>query len=606
MDDGAPYWVAACDPGRPDAALELEHLSGAAPELEVQDRLQVLLDGRLYDREELGGGGSGASDARLILEAYRRHGEAVVERVKGRFALVIWDGERGELLCVRDQLGTYPLFWAMRGEELLVSTGIEELVGRPGVSDALNRAVLAEHLCCRWPSIEDTHYEAVRRVPPGHLLGFGAGRGRRQYRYWDPVPRAGSDGWIAEQDLARFDGLFDQAVARCLEPGPAGILLSGGLDSVSVAAVATDIAAARGTPAPWALSLGFPHPDANEEDVQRGVAAQLEMPQLLVGYDDAVAPHGRVGATVEGSAAMPVPLIALWVPAYWHLAAEARKRGCEVILTGSGGDEMLMVSPYIAADLMRRGDARRLWRMFRNSQRSFSWSTGLALKRTFWSWSARPLLIRAARRALAAGAPALLRARWQRQLAAGTPAWVRPDADLAARLLARAEAKIASWPPTTSDFYYHECRAALDGVTASMELERRFEDGRRFGIPFMEPFWDVDLQDYLYRVPPDMLDRDGRSKGLVRSMLARRFPELGFERQKKVVAVEFANDTFAAEVPGALRAIGGATALAELGIVDGHRVEEAVAGLASSADARKNGYLLWHLLSLEAWVRPRL
>ena len=86
-------------------------------------------------------------------------------------------------------------------------------------------------------------------------------------------------------------------------------------------------------------------------------------------------------------------------------------------------------------------------------------------------------------------------------------------------------------------------------------------------------------------------------------MLARRFPELGFERQKKVIGREFANDTFVSEVPKVLRQMGGAGALAELGVVDQRQLDQAIARLASDPRERHGSHRLWQVLSLEAWVR---
>jgi asparagine synthase (glutamine-hydrolysing) len=585
--------------------LALETEGSAAPQHAADLAHAVVFDGWIYNRKELQAvaGVDEVDDAALILEAYRRFGRDVLTRMKGRFALLIWDGTSGELLCARDRLGTYPLFYAERGDQLLLSCGIDDLVSRPGVATELNRTVLAEHLSSRWPSLEDTYYAAVRRVPPGHLMSFGAGP-PRSYRYWDPVPTPGSDSWISERELGRFDEALDQAVNRCLDLGPAGIFLSGGLDSVSVAAVATDSCQTREMPPPWGLSLVFPHPDTNEEEVQRGVAHALGIPQLLLGFDEAVGPRGRLLAAVEGSRTSSRPLVGIFRPAYWRLAAEGRERGCKVILTGAGGDEMLSFSPYLAADRLRELDLSGVWRLFTAERRASSVPTLRIARQVFWSNAAQPLRNRYARRALNAVAPSLLRARLRGHIRKGTPPWVRPDPDLAHELESRGVKQIAKWPPRSS-FYYHTCRSWLDHPVASLDMERSFEEGRQAGVPILEPYWDADLQEFLYHVPPELLIQGGRTKGLVRGMLDRRFPELGFGQQRKVVGASFAYETFESQVPKALREMGGAPGLAQLGIVDQRRVEEALARFSVAPDRRTSNQL-WHLLSLEAWVRPRL
>ena len=110
--------------------------------------------------------------------------------------------------------------------------------------------------------------------------------GARCRRYWDPAPD-GNIEWVRPDEIEQFDALFDQAVARCMAPGPVGIFLSGGLDSVSVAAVATTRARAAADREPLALSLAFPG-DANEEPVQREVATALGIDQIVLDWDAAV------------------------------------------------------------------------------------------------------------------------------------------------------------------------------------------------------------------------------------------------------------------------------------------------------------------------------
>jgi len=114
------------------------------------------------------------------------------------------------------------------------------------------------------------------------------------------------------------------------------------------------------------------------------------------------------------------------------------------------------------------------------------------------------------------------------------------------------------------------------------------------------------LFEFLYRVPPEMLQQGGRTKGLVREMLARRFPQLGFERQKKVLADEFANDSVVTEIPETLRKMGGAQALADLGVVDAKKLDEEITRIATDPAERPRAYLIWHALSLESWVRAHL
>jgi len=183
-------WLAGWQPGGEDGgALRLLSPGGAgSPRLVSDGDLALVFGGALHNGAELGRrvaaqAASPKDDARLLLQAYRLWGEAILPDLRGVFAFVLWDGAQRTLLCARDPLGLYPLFYAEAGAELLVSPAISRLLAWPQVSQALNRPVLAEHLSHRWARSEETYYEAIRRVPPGHLLRYGPA-GRRVARYW--------------------------------------------------------------------------------------------------------------------------------------------------------------------------------------------------------------------------------------------------------------------------------------------------------------------------------------------------------------------------------------------------------------------------------------
>ena len=114
----------------------------------------VLFDGLLYDRRELADAldvSRGLDDAGLILHAWSRWGSDFVHHIRGPFAVVVWDGDARRLIAARDPFGEQPLFFAEDGSSLLLSASIDALLACPGVSRALNRAALADHLCQRWP-----------------------------------------------------------------------------------------------------------------------------------------------------------------------------------------------------------------------------------------------------------------------------------------------------------------------------------------------------------------------------------------------------------------------------------------------------------------------
>ncbi len=181
----------------------------------------ALFDGLLHSRREWldDSSLSTASDASLVLNAYLRWGEGLLERIRGLFALIIWDGGKDLLLCARDPHGMHPCFYADDAGDLFVSASAQALARHPRIPGTVDRVAIADHLCHRWPKLESTYFDAVRRLPGGYALRIREGR-RTVARYWDPIPPGRPIDYISDEEAGRFPELLDQAVNRCLPGGP--------------------------------------------------------------------------------------------------------------------------------------------------------------------------------------------------------------------------------------------------------------------------------------------------------------------------------------------------------------------------------------------------
>ena len=151
-------------------------------------------------------------------------------------------------------------------------------------------------------------------------------------------------------------------------------------------------------------------------------------------------------------------------------------------------------------------------------------------------------------------------------------------------------------------YYIEQVRSPLDHALVAMEMEETFEQGRRLEMRFRSPYWDSELLSYLCRTPPQLLNRGGWSKGLVRESVARRFPAFGFERQRKVSATAFARAELHRAGPLARSRLQGATALEDAGIVEGSAMRAHLQQLLAEPRPRRFS-LVWDLLSLEYWLR---
>jgi hypothetical protein len=202
-------------------------------------------------------------------------------------------------------------------------------------------------------------------------------------------------------------------------------------------------------------------------------------------------------------------------------------------------------------------------------------------------------------------APGFWRRRRRAKMVASTLPWVAPNRELRSTIDDRAGLSLPSPQPGPGGFYEREEQTALDHPLVAMEAEEFAEFGRRLGSAMLHPFLDADLVSLLWRTPPNLLMKDGRTKGLVRDTVARRFPNLGFERQRKVLATSFYRRTLQSEGPAAWAIVGGKpSALADLGIIDSAQFGNILGDLFAGRRPRDTHWI-WNVLQLEAWARSR-
>lgn len=536
------------------------------------------------------------------LAAYPTAGERCFVKLRGKFAIFVWDERRCCVWAVRDPMGTHPLFHARAGGDLVFAASISSLREYPGVRASINRLAIADSFRNSWPLLEETNFEGIERVPPGHALRIGR-NGVTMTRYW--MPRSEGVRWLNDDEIGRFDSVFERAVERSLSHGRTGIFLSGGLDSVSVAAMATSIGIRERLPRLLAMSLVFPHPESNEKGIQESVASSLGIPQTLAPLESVAGSGCVLEHTLAVSARLDSPAINLWLSAYLALAKRGKEAGCSTILTGTGGDEWLGVTPVLAADLLSKGNVRDWGRLMALGWRSSRHAaTPRAIYNYVWHYSARPLLRQRALAVASRSFPGWLAGRRRRRALENLPAWLLPDPTLRREIAERGERFDREQDDTRDPSHYvEELRQALDHPLASLEQEEWFQAYGPLGVEARHPFYDADLVEFLFRVPPAKLISAGRSKGLVRDALARRFPHLGFGAQKKVEASGYFREALQRQAPAMWKQLGGLSALSQLGIVDPSKVPEPAT---FGKGAYRDQFYLWLLMNTEAWLRPRM
>lgn len=576
---------------------------------------QVVICGLIHERGELSSelraAGTDIRDWRcaaqpaLALAAYRHWGDDFVRRLAGTFAVILWDPRAGRLLAARDRVGMHPLFFAGRDGAWVFSSDQRTLVGRGGVQRKPNRVAIVSHFATLYPDKTETFLAGVRRLPPGHRLSWSRGS-VSMARYWDPIPDGPIASWPRDADPERFEFLFERAVRRCMGEAPCALFMSGGIDSLSVALVAARVRAREARSSPQALSLAFDALGPQEIATQREMSVRLGLAQRLVPVDESVADGAFIRANLALAGTWDAPIQFLWLSSYVALARSAVAEGGRTILTGSGGDEWLGISPVLSADLMRDFEFRRIAALLRAFRASYRLPPASHLRNFLWTNGLRPIVRSALLPTAMRWIPDLVATRRRRHRQRMRPAWLAPEPDLLREYNDRREAELdrleAERMPAS--YYGHELRRGLDHPLVSSEYEEWFEFSRQTGALRASPYFDADLIEFLAPYPPEHLVIRGRHKGLAREMLDRAFPDLEFHRQRKDHAIPYHRDVVMREAPGLYRETGRMQQLVRLGILDSDALDRALE-LSSKGD-EQGGVAPWalhQLFTFDAWLQ---
>ena len=305
---------------------------------------------------------AGTPDARLILSAYARWGERCVDRLSGEFAFALADAGRGGVLIARDQLGVRPLQVHRRRGAVAFATTALSLCALEGVGHELDRERVGEWLALV-PETERTFVAGISTLPAGTCAWVDAD-GLRRRRYWtidaDRIVERGSPAVYA----AELREAFERSVERRLPAnGSVGVLLSGGLDSTSVAATAArlrpDDPIPTYTAAPPAGWRGPTEPgwDADESGLVRELAAwHPNLRPAFVGGGDRPLLAAHDARFAAGSPPPRNPCNELWTTEAHRRAAED---GVGTLLTGARGNAFFSADdPHWLAALLAQGRLR--------------------------------------------------------------------------------------------------------------------------------------------------------------------------------------------------------------------------------------------------------
>ncbi len=503
--------------GFAQTVLRVDDDAAAAEEepFTVDGRAWIVADARIDAREDLVAAlrahgqdeiAPDAGDAELIIRSYAVWGDACVSHLLGDFAFIIWDRPRRRLFCVRDQLGVKPLFYAHVGSVVVVGNTLDSLRQHPAISCELHDPAVADFLL--FGINQDnatTAFRDIRRLPPAHTITWTENASERR-RYWtlpidEPLHFRRSDDYTD-----RFTELLRTALRDRLRSRRVGVLMSGGIDSPTLAATALDVLRER--PSDFHVQAITSVYDRLVPDRERHyaalVAAHLRIPIRYDVRDDepSLAEWDRHAARTPEPVENP-PAFVAGVAFMRAIAVDAR-----LFVYGEGPDNALRYEwrPYLA-HLITTRDAAHLVRAL---------ASDLVMHRRLPLWSS---------------VKRLATTRHDTRSDEPLPTWLNEDfaarCDCATRWAARENSTLSA----------HPVRPLGHGGFGNTRWQALFDDcdisAAAGQIEIRHPFLDLRLLRYMLAVPAMPWCRN---KLLVRRSMRSALPREILRRPKTSVA----------------------------------------------------------------------
>lgn len=332
--------------------------AGTMPIFNETGDVAVVYNGEIYnyqalrrELEALGHIFRTHTDTEVIVHGYESWGADVVGRLRGMFALCVWDEPNGRMVLARDRLGEKPLYYAQRGEAFLFASEIKALLLHPEVRPQVNHEALLHYMAVGYPPPPLTMFDGVNKLGPGQMMHVSAD-GVQVRTYWEPT--ADTRGPVPTYDEAVMqvrEALREAVEMRLMSDVPIGAFLSGGVDSTAVTAL---MGRAMGRPVET-FTVGFDFEGDAENDakfnrdkrfgqlsaealgthhhvitVQRDEALSNVFPYLVAAMDEPIAQHAIVQTA--------------------YVSALARTHNVPVLLSGDAADELFLGYNHYPAD----------------------------------------------------------------------------------------------------------------------------------------------------------------------------------------------------------------------------------------------------------------
>lgn len=461
---------------------------------------RIVLDGRLDNRSELLARldlPASISDAALIVHAYARWGESCFEHFIGEYALVIYDEMSDQLVCARDALGDRTLFFSFHGSQVIIASE-PWAVAALQTSIELDEIGLTCYFTLQAAPDGKTLFKNITELLPAQVMTITSSSEHRHFS-WEPDPTRRTRFKRDEEYAEQFLALLEQSLrSRIRSATPVGILMSGGLDSTSVACLTARLIA----PAPL-TTVSFIFDDENlkdcdERNYMNAVQERWGTRSIQIPCDDAW-PY-KDWEHWPQNPNRPDGNVFRWIKE--RVYQRAHTEGLRILLTGEGGDHLYAAGVDWLGDMLLEG-------------RLLGSAKGLAqqIKRRGWqtSWASGHVQ-RAVRILLKEILPANITQRLRAKPI--PPDWLTPHAS---RL----------WSPETSRFHPTLMRHEnILGARSARGVTGEIPPASRHGIELRHPYRDRRLAEFIFSLPAYQLYQNGLYKHVLRVTMKGILPEI--------------------------------------------------------------------------------
>jgi asparagine synthase (glutamine-hydrolysing) len=317
--------------------------TGEQPVFSEDNSVVVVMNGELYnfkevraDLEKCGHKFETQTDTEILPHLYEEYGEAMLEHINGMFAFALWDKNKNKLLIARDRFGEKPLYYGEFDGKLIFASEPKVLLENPAVKAEINVDAMRQYLSFDYVPAPASIYKNIFKLPAAHLLIAENGEVRTR-RYWNLSFHKNGNAPTIEKAAEQLREILADAVRmRLVSDVPLGILLSGGVDSSTVAAFATQFSSERVK----TFSIGFEEDSFDESKFARQVATHLGTEH----YEDNLSVERAADLISEIGTWLDEPLSdGSLIPTL--LLSRFVKKHVTVALGGDGGDEIFAGYP---------------------------------------------------------------------------------------------------------------------------------------------------------------------------------------------------------------------------------------------------------------------